>query len=149
MRRLGFSLVRCSEVQTWLGVRGPRAGPIAQNLITMETQAQSGVKVRTQDEVGSECRGQRSAFLFPRNELGQDQGQRDTYDEQGGASRDRTDYDGLGPDLVSKATGAGGPGLPDSTLGMGASAALLGNMDDHGTHLHVDHAPPGFLLLLS
>lgn len=101
--------------------------PIAQNLIRMETQAQSRVKVRIQDEVGSECRGQRSAFLFPRNELGQDQGQRGTYDEQGRASRDRTDYDGLGADLVSKATGGGGawPPAPAPALGMGASAALL------------------------
>lgn len=51
-------------------VRGPDlAWTTAQNLIRMETQAQFGVKVRTQNEVGSEGRGQRSAFLFPRNEL--------------------------------------------------------------------------------
>lgn len=53
-----FSLVQRSEVQTWLGVRGPRVGPIAQKLIKMESQAQSWVRVQTQAEVGSEVKGQ-------------------------------------------------------------------------------------------
>lgn len=64
VRGSGLSLVRWSEVQTWLAVRGPRVRPIGENPIRMESQAQSEVRVRTQAEVGSEVRGQARPSYF-------------------------------------------------------------------------------------
>lgn len=65
VRGSGLSLAQWSDVQTWLAVRGPRVRSIAENLIRMESRAQSEVRVGTQAEVGLEVRGQDRPSYFP------------------------------------------------------------------------------------